>query len=277
MSVQLTVLCENSVTSPTGLIGEHGFACHLRTEQGNFLFDTGSGLGLENNARLLGIDLRQLTGVILSHGHADHSGGLTQLLRHSGPIDVYAHPDIFKPRLSCSAAEERQIGLPHTRTELEALGARFHLSRSPQQLAPGLILSGEIPRRTDFESGDPNLCCRSPQGVLHSDPIDDDLSLFVQTDRGLSVLLGCAHAGLINILDQAQALLSPDNIHCVAGGTHLMFADDARLRQTLHYLDRYQIDRFGAAHCTGLQQATRLAAHFQDRFFFAAAGTRITV
>ena len=94
MSIRLTVLCENSVerVSPAGLLGEHGFACYVQTEQGNYLFDTGGGQTLLSNSEKLQIDLQQIEGIILSHGHLDHTGGLQQVLEPLQRVPVYAHP-----------------------------------------------------------------------------------------------------------------------------------------------------------------------------------------
>lgn len=277
MTLRLTILCENSVGRPLGLIGEHGFSCHLETPSGNYLFDTGGGLGIETNARLLNLELNDLQGIILSHGHYDHVGGLSKVLTQTGPIDVYAHPDLFTPRYSLTGPEPRAIGVPDSQAELEQLGARFHFSRDPVKLTPELIISGEIPRTTDFEKGDPKLCAADKDGTLNPDSLADDLSLLIKTEQGLSVLLGCAHAGLINILEHARSLTGQQNVHAVVGGTHLMFYDDLQFQQTLERLDGFQIKKLGAAHCTGLPQAARLAAYFEERFFFASVGSTLEI
>ena len=277
MGLRLTVLCENSVGRPLGLIGEHGFACHLETPSGNYLFDTGGGLGIETNARLLNLDLAALKGIILSHGHYDHAGGLPAVLARTGPIDVYAHPELFTPRFSLGESGRRAIGVPQTREALEQLGARFRFSAEPLELTPQLTLSGTIPRITAFERGDPKLCRVAAGGALQPDPLADDLSLLISTEQGLSVLLGCAHAGLINILEHARTLTGQRQLHTVVGGTHLMFHDESQFRQTLQRLADYRLARLGAAHCTGLPQAARLAAQFGERFFFASVGCTLDV
>lgn len=277
MSIKLTILCENSVGRPLGLIGEHGFACHLETPSGNFLFDTGGGLGIETNARLLDLDLKSLRGIILSHGHYDHVGGLPKVLAQTGSIDVYAHPDLFKPRVSLGGKKERDIGVPNSREALEELGARFRFSSAPVELTPELTISGKIPRITDFEQGDSNLCCMGSDGSYHPDPLADDLSLLIKTERGISVLLGCAHSGLINILEHVRARTGRQDLHAVVGGTHLMFYDDQQFKKTLQRLDSYRIRKIGASHCTGLPQAARLAAHFGERFFFASVGSTLEI
>ena len=278
MSIELTILCENSVdrVSPFGLIGEHGFSCHIATSSGNYLFDTGGGLTLFHNAELLGIDFNRLNGIIFSHGHFDHTGGLRQVLEKTGRIPVYAHPDIFSERYSSNGGKVRDVGIPWSREELERAGAEFVLHPEPYPITDELLLSGEIPRISRVETGDPNLQALSATGDQVTDPLRDDLSLFIRTEQGLVVLLGCAHAGLINILDQAVKLTGEDRIHMVLGGTHLKFCSEAQMTATLERLEELQVEKIGAAHCTGLNGARRLAERFGEKFFFASVGATVT-
>ncbi|MBE0583291.1 MAG: MBL fold metallo-hydrolase, partial [Desulfofustis sp.] len=192
MSVRLTILCENSVdrVSPYGLLGEHGFACYVQTPTGHFLFDTGGGMTIMKNAELMGIDFSNLQGIIFSHGHFDHTGGLKQVLGKTGPIPIYAHPDLFSERYSKNGGKTRNIGIPWSQNELEKLGADFRFRTGPAEIAPELILSGEIPRVSKVETGDPNLLALSALGKQVIDPLRDDLSLFIRTDKGLVILLG---------------------------------------------------------------------------------------
>lgn len=276
MSIQLTILCENSVDniSPYGLLGEHGFSCHLRTEHGNFLFDCGGGQTIINNAECLGVDLKNLQGILFSHGHLDHTGGLKQVLSQCSPISIHAHPDLFTQRYSHTGNQTRDIGIPWSRKELEQLGATFYLSDNPCTVAPGIILSGTVPRIHQEESGDPNLVIASDDQYM-PDPLYDDLSLFINTRKGLVILLGCAHAGLLNIIDHALKVTGQDKIHMILGGTHLKFCDQEQMDATLIRLTELDVDRIGASHCTGLRGATILAEHFGKQFFSASVGVKI--
>jgi 7,8-dihydropterin-6-yl-methyl-4-(beta-D-ribofuranosyl)aminobenzene 5'-phosphate synthase len=257
-----------------GLTGEHGFACYVEREDGNYLFDTGQGLGIVNNGRILEKDLRNLRAVVLSHGHYDHTGGLPEVLHQSGPVDVYGHPDIFLRRFRTTGKLKRFIGLPYHRTYLESLGARFRLVTGWTEIAPGIHTTGEIPRVTPFEVGDPEMTALLPDGTeTHPDPLTDDLSLVVETQQGLIVLLGCAHAGLINTLRHVLAATGRDRIHAVLGGTHLVFADAECFERTLEALEEFRVEKIGGAHCTGLPQGARLQARFGDRFFFGGVGS----
>ncbi|MGB5986131.1 MAG: MBL fold metallo-hydrolase, partial [Desulfobacterales bacterium] len=112
--VTLTILSENSVAVPFGIIGEHGFACMIETPQGNYLFDTGQGFAVVPNALTLKKDLRSIQAVMISHGHYDHVGGLPSVLRVKGPVDVYGHPQIFTERIWSKDDVKRSIGIPYT-------------------------------------------------------------------------------------------------------------------------------------------------------------------
>lgn len=279
MSVKLTILCENCVekASPYGLLGEYGFSCLIETTNGTYLFDTGGGLTISNNAERLGIDLRRLDGIILSHGHFDHTGGLKLVLEKTGPVAVYAHPDLFSRRFSSHGGPLRKIGMAWNQVELELLGADFQLSRDPVEIAENLLLSGRVPRTNSHETGDPKLVIEGANGKHNSDPLEDDLSLFLRTDKGLVLLLGCAHAGLNNIIDHAIRTCDEKRIHAIVGGTHLMFSGEAQLKATMDRLEKEEVAHIGASHCTGRNGALALAARFGERFFSATVGTSFEV
>jgi len=278
MTIRLTILCENSVAKPFGLLGEHGFACYLETPQGNYLFDTGQGQTLIPNARHLGKDLRSIEALLISHGHHDHTGALPQVLEGCNGVDVYGHPDIFTARYWEIEGQRRYLGIPYQREYLESLGARFRLSRELAEIGPGVYLTGEIPRRNALEKGDCRQLAVTPAGeILQPDPVTDDLSMVVATPKGLILVLGCAHAGLINIIEYVTEKFAGMPIHAVVGGTHLGFAGEEQFEETLTVLDRLQIEKVGVSHCTGLPKAAQLSARLGERFFFGNVGTVLEV
>jgi len=275
MSTRLTVLCENSVGRPNGTIGEHGFACLVETSLGSLLFDTGTGAGILHNAKILDRDLLSVKAVVLSHGHYDHSGGLPDVLSRTGPVEVVAHPGIFAERYWVGEHEQRSIGIPFSRARLESIGARFQLSRMCEEVLPGVHFTGEIPRCTPFEIGDPHLMMIDGAGSLVADPFIDDAALVVETARGPLVVLGCAHAGVVNTLQHVKKQTGHERIYALVGGTHLAPAGDDQFAGTVKALRAFGIERIGVSHCTGLPRAAQLAAEFGGRFFFASVGTTL--
>jgi 7,8-dihydropterin-6-yl-methyl-4-(beta-D-ribofuranosyl)aminobenzene 5'-phosphate synthase len=277
MKIRLTVLCENSVGPQMGLLGEHGFSCFIETPGGNYLFDTGQGLAILNNSRILGKDLATVRGVILSHGHYDHTGGLPDVLHQTGPVDVISHPDIFCARYRSSPTHRKFIGLPFRREHLESLGARFRLIRDWTEIGKDLFVTGEIPRRSPLTAGDDGLIAISAAEEEIPDPLHDDLSVVIDTPRGLILLLGCAHAGLVNIVQQVREKTGRERIYAVLGGTHLGFSGEEEIEAAVHTMEEIGAQRVGASHCTGPSAAAFLQARLQERFFFAHTGSVLEI
>jgi 7,8-dihydropterin-6-yl-methyl-4-(beta-D-ribofuranosyl)aminobenzene 5'-phosphate synthase len=244
----------------------------METDHGNYLLDTGQGKTIINNALVLGIDLRTVRGMIMSHHHFDHTGGIAPVLNLTGSVDIYAHPDLFKESYKIGEKRPRYIGVPYTRALLEGMGAEFRFSREFRQIVPGLWLTGEVPRRTDYERGDENQTVKSEGGYLKDDLLDDQ-SVVVETDKGLLVILGCCHSGIINTLSYIVEKMGQRHLHAVIGGTHLGPVSDEQRDKSLDALRAFDIERIGVSHCTGLKTASRLAAAFGDRFFFCNVGT----
>ena len=277
MSVRLTILCENTCGSPRGTVGEHGFACFIETETGNYLLDTGQGVGLAHNAALLGKDLSSVKAVLVSHGHYDHTQGLPDLLRRTGPVDVFAHPDIFAERYTLDRHGRHFVGIPWRRAYLESLGARFRFERNYCQVAPGLYLSGEIPRLNEVEKGDLRLVVPAGDERFVPDPMRDDLSLVIHSSKGLVLVLGCAHAGVVNIMDHVCRQTGQERIYAVVGGTHLGFVGPEEFQEASRAFQEFGVERIGVSHCTGLPRAAQLYAQYTERFFFGTVGTVLEV
>lgn len=269
--MRVTVLVENSVGRTLPIFGEHGLSFWVEYEGRKVLFDTGQRGAVVSNAALLGIDLKAVDAVVLSHGHSDHTGGLRAVLEFIGrKVPIYAHPDLFTPH-RVSSPRDRYVGVPFAREELEAAGAEFVWVREPRVLFPGFWLSGEVPRRTTFEKGDPRMYLVR-DGERVPDTVADDLSIFAQTPRGLVVLLGCAHAGVANIVEHARQITGVEKVAAILGGTHLGPAAPAQLEATIAYLKSLNLGLLAANHCTGLPVTAKLSQAFGDCFRFAPAG-----
>jgi 7,8-dihydropterin-6-yl-methyl-4-(beta-D-ribofuranosyl)aminobenzene 5'-phosphate synthase len=274
MDYQITVLAENTVDGLIGVVAEHGFSLFIEREGENILFDTGQGLAILNNSLVLNKDLRSIDKIILSHGHGDHSGGLADVLQIRGDVDVIAHPGIFLERYKVAKKKKKKkfVGMPHNRAFLEGLGARFQMTEDFQEISKGIYITGEVPRKNSFEKGDPDLYAKE-NGQLVPDPFVDDLSLVLDTKEGLIIILGCAHKGLINILDHINQKLGTKKIRAIMGGTHLKSADHEQLVWTMKELERFDIEGLYVSHCTGMKASIMLAEKLGKLFIPLNAGS----
>ncbi len=271
--MKITVLIENSVgvLIPMGLLGEHGLSLWIEYENYKILFDTGQTGAVVDNAIRLGIDLKSADFIVLSHGHYDHTGGLRRVLEYIGrPIDIYAHPDIFALHY-VSSPVDRYIGIPFKKEELESLGARFKFLREGKEIVPGVFFSGEVPRITPFEKVDERMYIKQEEGKI-PDQILDDASLFLKTEKGLVIVLGCAHSGVINIIEHAKKLTGVEDIYAVVGGTHLGPASGKQVEETLVKFAQMGIRVIAANHCTGLGVSAKFKEIFGAKFRFGATG-----
>ncbi len=276
---RITILCENLVGRLVGW-GEHGFSVFIESAQGNYLFDTGNGHGIVANSLALGKDLKTIKKIFLSHGHQDHSGGLPEVLKLKGKVDVHVHPDVFIDRIHVFQEEgqekKRFVGLPFKKTYLEFLGANFLFNKEFTEVEKKIFLTGEVPRRTAFEKPDLRLFSEK-DGKLGQDIFADDQSLAINTEKGLVLILGCAHSGLINIIHHVTGKTGKDKFYAILGGTHLDFLTPEQLEETIRMLKGMDVEKIGAAHCTGMRAAFRLHQEFGNRFFYGSVGSVLEV
>jgi 7,8-dihydropterin-6-yl-methyl-4-(beta-D-ribofuranosyl)aminobenzene 5'-phosphate synthase len=277
MKLSLTTLCENTA-GKVGIMAEWGLSILVQADGVNVLFDTGLNDAAVRNADKLGVDLRAVDTIVLSHAHADHTGGLREVLMRTGPKEIIAHPAIWELKYVKRAYESKEafIGVPFARAELEQLGASFTLRKDPVHITDTIVTTGEIGQTTDYEGIEPNFYVKE-DGSLRKDPFPDDLALIVRTKEGLVIVLGCAHKGMISTIRHAQMITGEQRVHTVVGGTHLFPKTDEQIEKAIHALQEIGVQKIGVSHCTGFHASMRLAEVFGDTFFQNNAGTVYTL
>jgi 7,8-dihydropterin-6-yl-methyl-4-(beta-D-ribofuranosyl)aminobenzene 5'-phosphate synthase len=277
MKIKLTTLSENTA-SRVGLLAEWGLSILIEVDKYKVLLDTGLGISATYNAAIMGIDLSAVDRIVLSHGHRDHTGGFKHVLNAMKKrIEVIAHPDIWAAKYSRTFSKKAQYaGIPFARESLESRGALFNLTKEPVWITDDIITTGEIAMHTKYEKIDRDLLVKEG-GKLHTDPLRDDLALIIKSRKGLIVVLGCGHRGMINTLHHAQKITGVKQIHMVIGGTHLLHASRKQINLTVAELKRLGVQKIGVSHCTGLQAAAVLSQELGDNFFFNNTGNVITL
>jgi 7,8-dihydropterin-6-yl-methyl-4-(beta-D-ribofuranosyl)aminobenzene 5'-phosphate synthase len=269
---KITILVDNNVQPGRGLLAEHGFSALIERGSDRVLFDTGQGKALPWNARILDIDLSGIDMVVLSHGHYDHTGGLIHVVEKNLGVQVVAHPSAFETHqaLKKGEPEPHEVGIPYPRAVAEAAGAGFHLTTEFEEILDGVYFTGWVPR-TLPSNPDTRLLVPSNNG-WQQDIIEDDASLTLESQSGWVVLLGCAHAGVRNILQHVKEKMDVDSIWGLLGGTHLGFADESETFAVIKVLENFGVKFVATAHCTGNGPNRILRDHFGDRFHEAHAG-----
>lgn len=271
--MKITCVVDNTAKRSSHFWGEHGLAFLIEAEGNRVLFDTGqSGKVLLHNLKELEVKTQEIDALALSHAHYDHTGGLDALLKQAPGLPIFAHPDLFRERFSRHGEKVESIGLSLTR---EALTERveLHLSAKPTEIAPGVWTTGEIAPRPEPEGRSTRHLVRADEGWV-PDPYSDDMALVLEAEAGLVVICGCCHAGLLNTLTHARRTFGGE-IAAVAGGFHLVDADEAQLKHTIDVLKTYGSPRLYPNHCTGERAYMALAAAFGERVAPCPAGAML--
>ena len=253
-------------------VAEQGLSIMVENENGQrVLVDTGSTeMVFLNNLRLLDLEPKDIHAVVITHGHYDHCGALVPFIEAGVPI--YAHPKTFSGKRYSTAGESR-VDISPPQKVLDAL-SKAKLIHSPQgvEILPGIRTSGEIPRTNDFEHTMNFL--REEEGKVVEDPIIDEQALIVSTKKGLVVIAGCSHPGIVNIVTHAKKSTPGARMHMVIGGFHMASASQERIRKTMEQLKNLGVDRIAPLHCSGFEATKMISDRFVG-FELMPAGSEI--
>jgi 7,8-dihydropterin-6-yl-methyl-4-(beta-D-ribofuranosyl)aminobenzene 5'-phosphate synthase len=282
--LKVTVLSTMLAGNADRGVGEWGFAALLEADGQRLLVDTGARPEtVARNAAELGIDLSTVTELVLTHNHADHTGGLITLrkeLRGRNPRALsraHVGQGIFLSRLGPDGKEAN--GLLPIRAEYESLGGAFVEHAGPVRLGPGVWLTGPVPRTHPERNWSGSLRLQSPGGPVE-DTVPEDSSVVVETGPGLVLISGCGHAGIVNTMEYARKIVKPAPLHAAIGGFHLFAASDEQLDWTGARLRENGLGHFLGAHCTGLEAVFRirqLAGLGREKAVVSAVGSSFTL
>jgi 7,8-dihydropterin-6-yl-methyl-4-(beta-D-ribofuranosyl)aminobenzene 5'-phosphate synthase len=272
--LRILVIAEDSVGYESPYLGQHGISFLITAERDgvvkNILVDVAQNPdALIENIDKMQIDLSCIDAVVLTHCHYDHTQGLGKVLKEIGKKDlpIIAHPDIFRLNF-ITDPYLRHVGVMDgdKKADIEASGGTLYLTKDPLEIIPGLFTTGEVERVTDFEEVGINLFTIE-NGELRRDLMLDDISIVANIrGKGLVIVTGCSHAGIVNITRQAIKLTDTEKIHGIIGGFHLIESSESRIKKTAQALKEFNPDWIYAGHCTGFRAQVELYNTFKDRF-----------
>lgn len=261
-TMKVTVLSTMLVGNAREGVGEWGFAAVLEVDGRRWLIDTGARAEtVLHNAAELKVDLSTITDLVITHNHDDHTGGLLTLRREMAKKNpqalsrAYVAKGIFTSRLTKDGREGG--GLLPIKAEYETLGGTFVEYDKPTRLAPGVWMTGPVPRTHPERNWSVSTMLQTPAGAVE-DNVPEDSSIVIQTAQGLVVVSGCGHAGIVNTIEFAQKAVQQTSVHAAIGGFHLFAASDDTLAWTAGKLRDAKVAYFLGAHCTGIEAVFRL-------------------
>jgi 7,8-dihydropterin-6-yl-methyl-4-(beta-D-ribofuranosyl)aminobenzene 5'-phosphate synthase len=284
-SLRITVLAEDSVLYESPYLGQHGVSFLLEGVSGmntkSILVDVGQNSeALLKNMQTMGISPSTIDTIVLTHCHYDHTQGIARILRETGKKDVsvIAHSSIFRIHF-VNQLYPRQVGIMpgDSKADIEKAGGSLSLTKEPFVVMPGVMTTGEVKRQTGFEKAAPGLKTIE-NGRVVDDLMLDDISVIANVeDKGLVIMTGCSHAGIINIVNQAIEVTGCHKIESIIGGLHLIESSDTVIMRTVEEFTKLNVAWISAGHCTGFKAQVELYHAFGERFLPLHTGMQFQI
>ncbi len=285
--VERPLLSKGGKIPTTTLIAEHGLSILIKVYDGKdihtLLLDTGwTPIGVVHNMNILGLDPGEIQTIVLSHAHMDHTGTLVPILdKISHAVDIVVHPNAFMSPRFFMMEDGNRVLFPNTLDQeiLKGKGAKIIESEGPVSVANSTVgVTGQVERTTSFEKGLPNAMMEK-DGQVVPDPILDDQAVVINLkNRGLVIVAGCSHSGIINTLLYAQKITGVNSVYAVFGGFHLSGAFfESIIEDTINELKRINPSVLVPMHCTGWKAIHRFEDEFSDAFILNSVGSKFTL
>ena len=274
MPIEITTLIENTQGEHTGLITEHGLSFLIETGKSSILFDTGRSNAFLKNAKLLRKQLDSVDHVVLSHGHYDHSGGFQSFVqsRADRAFTLHTGQGFFAEKYARFNASYQYLGNDFDQEYIKEQGITHNIITGKTEIALGVWALTHFKRNHAEETIHPRFVLREQTGWVE-DRFDDEVLLVVETGKGLVMLVGCSHPGILNMLDSVQQAFNKP-VYALLGGTHLVEADSSRTARSIQVFQEKGIEVLGINHCSGAE-AINLATEHSSIHFHNGTGSSL--
>ncbi len=266
-------LMENKTDGP-GCVAEHGLSVYIEAKGRKLLFDAGPSERFVENAKHLGVDLKQVDAVIISHGHYDHTGGVPAFCEINRSAPVYIHKNAFYETygLENGEWEKETCGIRWTEEQKEAVESRLVRTDGVTRLSEEILISGTIPEIRGYEPTE-TFYRRLENGRYEPDPMDHEQILVIREPEGLYVFSGCSHRGVVPAVRYARELFGGERIAALIAGMHLYSAEKAMREKVIAQILSEEMDLVVPVHCTGIDAICDLKNALGEKCMAAAAGS----
>lgn len=257
--MKIVVLTENTVYRQ-GVLAEHGLSLYIEENEKRYLFDTGQSGVFLKNAEKLHIDIANLDGIVLSHGHYDHCGGFPDYAKKYELPKIYVREEAFAKKYHKAKETCREIGISWNR---ELAGDHLVFTKELEEIDKDIFVLGKIPLKNEFESVAEGMFVEEKEEKV-LDTMTDEQMLIIRNEAGLNIFLGCSHVGVINALSYVEETFPGEHIHLLFAGMHLSQVADKRLQKTMEEIEKRNIDVIIPVHCTGIMAITAMKQRFGE-------------
>lgn len=258
--MKITALMDNIPSEHKGLIAEHGLSYYIDTGESKLVFDCGGSIHPFINAKKMNISFDEVSTVVFSHGHYDHAAGFIDAADIIKPKKVITGKDFFNEKYAYNGTVFTYLGTGFDENFLSKRNMEHIVCEQVHEIDKNCYAIGNFKRTTKFEMI-PERFVVKENGQFVKDDFHDEICLVIKSEKGLAVVLGCSHPGVLNMLNSIQ-LLFKSKIYALFGGTHLIEADESRIQTSLDEMKTLGVELICMSHCSG-SQAIEIAREYK--------------